>query len=311
MKRSVGVKWGKLQVGLLIMFVVIILIWSSFGGSGTSLFESKGKFVCYFDNVDGLVRGSPIWMSGLEIGNVTSLGLKLIDEKRMVEVKCRVKKEIWPSVTEDARARLGTIGFLGDKYIEILPGTANKPPLAEGAVMQTQHIGNAPDMFKAGEEAFDNAGSVVANLDTLLARVKDGTGTLGKLSTDSALYTEMTKLLTSLTKLSADLQKNQDRLVSSVEHMATSVGELSDQVNENKGTIGKLITDPALYNNLNATTARLDSVLTKIDRAQGNVGLLVNDTALYVELAELLARANNLMTDIEKNPRKYFKFSVF
>ena len=93
--------------------------------------------------------------------------------------------------------------------------------------------------------------------------------------------------------------------------MANSVGKLSDQVNENQGTMGKLIADPALYDNLNATTARLDSVLTKIDRAEGNVGLLVNDTALYVELSNLLARANNLMTDIEKNPRKYFKFSVF
>jgi len=41
------------------------------------------------------------------------------------------------------------------------------------------------------------------------------------------------------------------------------------------------------------------------------MGLLVNDTALYVELTNLLTRANNLITDIEKDPRKYFKFSVF
>jgi len=55
----------------------------------------------------------------------------------------------------------------------------------------------------------------------------------------------------------------------------------------------------------------LDSILTKIDRSQGSVGLLVNDTGLYVELTNLMARANTLITDIQKDPRKYFKFSVF
>jgi phospholipid/cholesterol/gamma-HCH transport system substrate-binding protein len=72
-----------------------------------------------------------------------------------------------------------------------------------------------------------------------------------------------------------------------------------------------LIAEPALYENLNATSARLDSILTKIDRSQGSAGLLVNDTGLYVELTNLMARANTLITDIQKDPRKYFKFSVF
>jgi hypothetical protein len=45
--------------------------------------------------------------------------------------------------------------------------------------------------------------------------------------------------------------------------------------------------------------------------SKGNLGLMVNDSALYVELTNLLTRANSLITDIEKNPRKYFKFSVF
>ena len=75
--------------------------------------------------------------------------------------------------------------------------------------------------------------------------------------------------------------------------------------------MGKLITEPELYDNLNATSARLDSILTKIDMAEGNLGLLVNDTELYVELTNLMARANSLITDIQENPRDYFKFSVF
>ena len=82
-------------------------------------------------------------------------------------------------------------------------------------------------------------------------------------------------------------------------------------MNENSGTIGKLMNDPSLYDNLAATSARLDSIMSTINSSEGSLGLLVSDTALYIETTELLTRVSNLVSDIERNPRKYFKFSVF
>lgn len=311
MKRSVKVGWGRLQVGLLLMFAVIVLIYASFTGGGTSIFESKDPFVTYFKNVDGLVRGSPVWMSGVEVGNVTSIKFEIRDSIRYIRVDCNVKDAIWPFLTKDARVQLGTIGFLGDKFVNIVPGKFGDKPIEKGGVIPVEQVANAKDMFKAGQNAFEQAGSVVQGLDTVLSRMNRGEGTLGKIATDAQLYDELTKLLANLTRLTADLQKNQERLTSSIETMSTSVGNLSQKVDQNTGTIGRLFNDAQLYDNLNATSARLDSVLTKIDMAQGNMGLLVNDTALYVEMVNLMTRANNLMADIEKNPRKYFKFSVF
>mgnify|MGYP001045584736 CR=1 FL=1 len=311
MKRSIKVKWGKLQVGILIMLAIAVLMWASITGGGTSIFEPKATFVCYFKNVNGLVNGSPVWMSGLEVGNVKSLEFDMRDSLRQVRVACKITESVWPYVTKDARVQLGTIGFLGDKYVELLPGVPGGDPIEEGGVVPTRDVGSAPALFKAGEEAFQEAGSVVSNLDTLLSRMNQGEGTLGLLATDQELYTQLTKLLKNLTVLSGDLQHNQERLTSSIERMSTSIADLSDQVNENSGTVGRLFNDPALYDNLAATSARLDSIMTKIDAAEGSMGLLVNDTALYVEMTNLLARANNLIADIERNPGRYLKFSVF
>ncbi len=311
MRRSIKIKWGKLQVGILIMLAIAALMWASITGGGTSIFESKGKFVCYFKNVNGLVNGSPVWMSGLEVGNVKSLGFDMSDSLKQIRVVCRITKGVWPYLTKDARVQLGTIGFLGDKYIELLPGVLGGPPIEEGGIVPTLDVGSAPALFKAGEEAFQEAGSVVSNLDTLLSRMNQGEGTLGLLATDEELYTDLTSLLKNLTVLSGDLQQNQERLTTSIERMSSSISDLTEQVNENKGTVGKLVNDPALYDNLTATSARLDSIMTKIDVAEGSMGLLVNDTALYVELTNLLARANNLIADIEENPGRYLKFSVF
>jgi len=60
-------------VGILIILAIVILMYVSMSGGGTSVFESKITFICYFDNVNGLVKGSPVWMGGVEVGNVVSL----------------------------------------------------------------------------------------------------------------------------------------------------------------------------------------------------------------------------------------------
>ena len=311
MKRTVGIKWGSLTVGIVLMVAIAVALWASLSSGGTSIFERKAEFICYFKNVSGLVRGSPVWMSGVEVGNVRSVSFVNLDSLRQVKVVCRVKKSVWAMLTEDAEVMLGTIGLVGDKYVEIIPGTKGKPEIKKMGVIATRDAGDAMAMFKAGEEAIGEARSVVDNLYALLARMNRGEGTLGQLATDDQLYHELTTLTTRLTRLTADLQKNQERIVSSLEKTATSVEHLSEQVNSNTGTIGKLINDPQLYDNLSSTSARLDTILYKLNTAEGSLGLLVSDTALYVEMTNLLARINNLVTDIEKNPRKYFKFSIF
>ncbi len=311
MRRSAKIKWGTVPVGLIIMGAIVILIYSSMTGGGTSIFQQKVNFVCYFENVNGLVRGSPVWMSGVEVGNVTGLEFDIGDSLRQVKVYCRVTNEIHRFLNVDTRVALGTIGFLGDKYVEIYPGLTGATPITSGAVIVSKTVGSATRLFEAGENAMNNAGRVVSGIDTLLTRVNRGEGSLGQLASNDTLYVQLTALLANLTKITASLQKNQESLIESVRHMSQSVGDLAVQVKDDKGTLGKLIAEPGLYNNLNATSARLDSILTKIDRSDGSAGRLVNDTGLYVELTNLLARANSLITDIEKNPRKYFKFSVF
>lgn len=311
MKKTTSVKWGSLKVGMLLTFAVAVMLWASLSGAGTSIFDSKGKIVCYFGNVSGLVSGAPVWMAGVEVGNVKSIKFVSLDERRRVEVVCRVKKSVWPLMTADTKVQLGTIGFLGDKYVEILPGTVGLPVIEEMAIVETTDPSDAAMLFEAGKEAFTEAGSLVANMDAFLGRMNRGEGTLGRLATDQDLYTNMTALLTNLAQLTADLQQNQERIVSSLEKTAGALDNLSRQVTDSEGSVHKLLTDPALYDNLARASGHLDSILTKINQAEGSTGLFVNDTAMYTEIVDLMARVNNLISDIQANPRKYFKFSVF
>lgn len=311
MKRSIHVKWGNLRVGILLMLALLALIWASFSGSGTSIFEPKARFTCYFRNVNGLLKGSPVWMSGVEVGNVFAVDFVNLDADRQVKVICRVKESIWPMLTDNASVQLGTIGFLGDKYVEVVPGTSDRPMIKEMDVVATRDVGEASAMFKEGEQAMGELRKLGANLDTVMSRLNRGEGTLGRMAKDTSLYVQITRLASSVSNLADRLSKNQERFVASLEKAADAMNEVGAQVGSNRGTIGKAFDDPALYNNLNATMARLDTITLKLNRGDGTVGLLVNDTALYTQTVDLLSRVNKLIADIQKNPTKYFKFSVF
>lgn len=311
MKRSIRVPFANLKVGLLLTFALAMALWASFSGGGTSIFQGKEEYITYFRNVAGLLKGSPVWMAGVEVGNVKSIKFVNLDSLRQIEVSFRINGEVQYMLTEGTEVQLGTIGFLGDKYIEVVPGTPGGPMIPAGSVIMPRDVGEASAMFKEGQEAIQDVRSLTGGLDTLMKRMNRGEGTLGKLAVDSALYLNMTKLMSSLTLLASDLQKNQERIVGSLERTSNSVSELADKVNKGEGTISKLVSDPALYNNLAATTAQLDTITMKLNQAKGSLGLMVNDTAMYVQMVDLLARVNTLVTDIQNDPRKYFKFSVF
>ena len=311
MKQSSSIRWSSLKVGIVLTLAIAAMLWASLTGGGTSIFDPKSEFVCYFRNVNGLVGGSPVWMSGVEVGNVRSIEFVNLDSLRQVEVTCRVKNSVWPMITAEATVQLGTIGFLGDKYVEIIPSGRPGPAISEGVTVPTRDAGSAEAMFRTGEEALTEASELAKHLNGVIGRMDRGEGTLGQMTTNDEMYHQMTALLTNLTELSTSLQQNQERIVSSIETTSRAVSDVARRVDENTGTLGKIISDPHLYDNMAATSARLDSIMKRINAAQGTLGLFVADTALYTETVDLLVRVNNLVADIEKNPRKYFKFSVF
>jgi len=311
MKRSNKEKWGELKVGLLITLAIVVLLWASFTGSGTSIFEDKISYIAYFDNVNGLIAGAPVWIAGVEVGNVKSVKFVNLDSANQIEITIRVKQSVTNMITTDASIRLGTIGFLGDKYAEIIPGTIGKPLLTEGSAIRTEATGDISAVLSEGEDMMTSARHVMTNLDEITKRMKNGEGTLGQLATNDILYTELTSMIGSMTVLIEGLQGNQARITTAVENISVNLESVAEKANSNSGTIGKLLGDPGLYDNLHASTGRIDSILAKINQGRGTAGAMVNDDEMYQEIKNLIVRVENLVSDIEENPGRYFKFSVF
>ena len=93
----------------------------------------------------------------------------------------------------------------------------------------------------------------------------------------------------------------------------SNLKELTDRLNRGEGTAGKLMTDPALFNRLNAITEQFDQLVTKLNAGEGTAGQLLKDKQLYENMNAAVGDLRALIAAITKDPKKYLnvKVSIF
>jgi phospholipid/cholesterol/gamma-HCH transport system substrate-binding protein len=86
---------------------------------------------------------------------------------------------------------------------------------------------------------------------------------------------------------------------------------VTDQIRQGEGSLGKLVMDNRLYNNLSSFTSRADSLMAKASNDSSNVSKLISDQNFYTDLVKLMRDMNLLLVDLREHPERYVKFSVF
>jgi phospholipid/cholesterol/gamma-HCH transport system substrate-binding protein len=138
-----------------------------------------------------------------------------------------------------------------------------------------------------------------------------GRGTLGRLTQDERLYTQLVELSRNANVLAAKIDVNQSRVSNELYRLAGSLDSLVQKMQHGEGTIAQLMNDATLHQKLASGTARADSILGAISSGRGTFGRLYSDSTLYDDTKALMGSMRRLMAEIEKNPKKYFKFSIF
>lgn len=311
MKRSGRVPWVEVRVGMVILFAFGVLMWAAFNGTGMTVFEKSKDMHAYFDDVSGLVSGSPVWLGGIEVGNVTKIEFVEREGKGKIHVAFKVKNEAWPLLSDRSQVALGTMGLMGDKYLSVSVRQPGEGPATPNSTLPAAPAGDMTSAFATVPGMMDTLKVTLSHLNATLARIEHGEGTLGRLTTNSATSDEIDSLIVSSRLAMKELVTTQRRLVNSMEKVAGSFDTLSHDMLHGEGTMSKLVYDSSLYVNLRGITARSDSLLAKWDSGPGTMGRLSSDSMLYVEVRDVVAETRRLIDDIMANPKKYFKFSVF
>src|SRR5262245_46960812 len=134
-----------------------------------SVFRSRYRLVGYYDNVQGLIPNAPVWLAGTRVGRVESVTLGTRPDGRpAVKVELTVDKGVQDRIRADSAASIGTIGLLGDRYVEISLGSPNEPVLDNGAEILVANPANLARVIDTGAQALDNIATLAKNLNNVV-----------------------------------------------------------------------------------------------------------------------------------------------
>jgi phospholipid/cholesterol/gamma-HCH transport system substrate-binding protein len=309
-KRSGHIPWGEYRLGLLVFVGLLIFVWASIRGGG-AFFERRTELKAQFTNVQGLTTGSPVWFRGVEVGSVSGLSVEQEGDSSFIAVRFRVQDDIVAALNSDAYVRIEAINFFGEKFVDLIEGTPGAGPLAADQLMPADIPPDMGTMIRTGEVVLLKLDVVATNLAMLTEAIGQGEGTLGALLTERGLHDDLKSLTRDLGQLARSLDESQGRTAEALVATAQHLDTLMVAINQSQGTVGLMLRDPRLYESLASASASADTTMGRVKEGEGSVGKALTDEEAYAEFAKTLQRLNILLEDIQKNPKKYFKFSVF
>lgn len=319
MRRGSPITWEQVRGGLLILVSLSILSVAVFlvGDTG-DVFGQRYTLVTLVRSAAGIVPGASVQLAGQTVGQVDQIIL-ISPESRppggeAVEIRLSVDLEVQEQIRSDSRAQVRTQGLLGDKLIDIVPGSADARILAEGDTVPSAASVDYDALIADGASAVDELLEVTRNLSDLTRRMLDGEGSIGRLITDEVLYERVTSLAAHLDSLLAVASEpnsplmrllTDDSLYAAVRSSAESMEELTGAVARGEGTVGRLIQSDSLYVALQSTMLRTDSLLAGLQAGDGSAGKLLTDEALYDELLKTVVDLNALLDAIRQDPKRF------
>jgi phospholipid/cholesterol/gamma-HCH transport system substrate-binding protein len=309
------------KVGLFVLVGLIILGYMSFQVGKQTLGLKRGYTLdVVFENAAGLDQDASVQIAGVEVGRVESISLK--------EGKALVRLRISPGVKleHDASAAIKTHGILGEKYVELHPGTRGAAFLAPGEqISRTERQTDIDRMLNQLSLITEDIRGVTSSLNRVLAG-KDGEEAISKILTNTRDLTrnlndvvvsnqealraaiENTRQLTgNLNKVVTQNDEKVGQVMDSLkaaskemEKSFASLTELTNGINRGEGTLGQLVKDKTTSEKLNKALTSLQEVTQKINEGKGSIGKLVNDDETVRNLNEGLTGINRYVNKAEQ-----------
>ena len=237
---STEVKVGVFVVlGVLITCLVILV-----AGGEKSFFEGSTSYRITYPQVDGLQVGSTVKIAGYRVGAVDSMKFQ---ENGEIKVTVKVMRKYAKLVREDSMAQIGVQGMLGDKYINITVGNSTAPEMKDGAELHAERSKELKDYLSKGDQLIENLNNSISHLESIMGSFrKDGRA--------ENFFKSMSSVSVAMSQATKDL--------------------------------------PQASKDVQSAAASMKSVMSKIDRGDGTMGALINDQSLYDDLKALLGGAN-------------------
>lgn len=298
--RQLSLIVGAFSIASLAALAIAILSLTSESGLFASQYRIYGKF----ENVQGLLRGAPVWMAGKEVGRVEAVEFTEFGSKQPILVTMRINDSIQIRVRSDSVASIGTIGVLGDSYIEIRPGSLEGSVLIDGETILALSPTNLYAVLAQGNEALGN----VSELARSLNRVVNDVSEEGVVAKGAKAVSAMSNIILEIESGNGLLHSiiyddNSGSGVASLETSLASLEEILAEVQTGNGILNSLIYGPDPDSeavSVEETFAILASIFQEIRSGDGLLHNLIYDPESGRMSRDAVASMANLNRILEK-----------
>lgn len=183
----------ELKVGVFVFIALLILAVFVLSIGGFKTWASGYKVNFIFNFVNGAKLGAPVRFAGVDVGELKEIKFFYdpAEYKNKIKIVCWVKKEV--QIPVDSTIWVNTLGLLGEKYIEIMPGKDYSRCLLKGGTLEGVDPIPMHEVFRLGK-------GIVENLDETIDKIKNQEGTIGKLLYNDTIYNELEALVIDIRK---------------------------------------------------------------------------------------------------------------
>jgi len=266
-----------IALGMAIFVIAIFII-----GKQQNLFNPVFKITTNFSNVSGLEVGNKIRFSGIDVGIVDNID---IINDSTVQVEMLIRKEVQQFIKADSYASIGSEGIIGARIIIITQGSTNSPLAEDGQHILSKEPVETDDILKSLKTSAESAEVITQQLAEITMNINNGQGTLGRLIQDTAIAENINLTIENFRKSSEGLDETVEitkenvfafmvslqKTAAKTEVASNHLGEIMVKINNGEGTIGMLIRDTTIVNNIDETI---------INIKESSVGLKENLEAL-------------------------------
>lgn len=291
----------------------VLMILAAWAGirflQGLDIFSRNAVYYAAYDQISGLQVASPITMKGVKIGTVAGISFDPARSENVV-LELTVKRQY--RIPEDSEAKIYSDGLMGGKAIEIIYGKSDSF-LEKGDTLRSARDRDLMDMAGSELEFFkqkfsqvtDDLSRTLGNLNLLLeTNARHINGTLAHLDTMSG---DMAQVLNSQ-------KRNLESAVENLTAFSEMLGENAPRVDSMMNNLNRISTDLAdsgFARQLTETMGEVNALLEEVQQGEGTVGRLLSDPALYESLTRASDNLASLLADLEQYPGRYVHFSLF
>lgn len=289
----------EIQIGLVAIVGAVVLYFGLQFLKGLTVFSTDSNYYVKFKDISGLSSSSPVYANGYRVGVVENIIYDFVGAGEIVAVvginnEMRMPKGTTADIVSDLLGNIKLELKLGDKAAGVLaPGDT---------IIGGQELGamaKAAEIIPQVQSLLPKLDSILVSVNALLAdpalahslhNIEQITGSLTSTSKD------LNRLTTSLNRQMPQMLENADGLLANTNSLTRNLNEL-----DLAATMQKV--DHTLWN--------VEQMTAKLNSNEGTIGLLMRDPGLYNNLNATMMHADSLMIDLKRHPKRYVHFSVF